>query len=337
MDMREICSFVFAAAVTKPPSASPLPSSPSPCAAAGGQFLRLELNPGPTLAANPDALAAFQRAAAAWESVISSPIHVNINADLVAVDNPFVIGSTSLGPGNPNLDYTTVRNAMAAQVCRRLGDSILASLLTRPPQLTANVPATGAFDNTTIGVTTANQKALGLIANPLANTQVDGQVVFNLQSFFRLQRKRRHRFRTRWISKTAATHEIGHVLGFLSDTDDYDSDETITDNATTLDLFRFDAAHPPTTATQFAFNPRQLMPGAAAVFLPIPQSNVLHVHRHITAMATRRVTGRMMNSSTPTPTPSPSAQRSASWIQRLISGRSKPSAQRIYVPWNDRL
>ena len=64
--------------------------------------------------------------------------------------------------------------------------------------------------------------------------------------------------------QTAATHEIGHVLGFLSDTDDYDSDPTITDNATTLDLFRFNAANLPATDLQFTNNPRELRPGQEA-------------------------------------------------------------------------
>ncbi len=281
-------------------------------ALAVGQF-EIDLNPGPTLAANPDALAAFQRAAEAWESLISSPIRVNINADLVAVNNPFVIGSTSLGPGNPNLDYTPVRDAMAVRSVRP-GDAILASLPTSA-QLTANVPATGHFDNTTIGVTTANQKALGLTANPLTDTQVDGQIVFNSNFSFDYN-EADGVDSDKMDFQTAATHEIGHVLGFLSDTDDYDSDETITDNATTLDLFRFNAAHLPTTATQFALDPRELNPGVPADF-----ADLLHAYPMSTGanhgdgnQASHWQDGFSLR---PQPTtPSSSAQRSALWIRR---------------------
>ena len=121
-----------------------------------GQF-QINLIPGPTLANTPDALAAFERAAQAWEAYISTPITINIDADIQPNSNPFVIGSTDVFTGNLNLDYSTVRNAMAARASRP-GDSILASLPTSA-QVHASIPATGMFDNTTIGLTLANQKA----------------------------------------------------------------------------------------------------------------------------------------------------------------------------------
>src|SRR5437868_5664760 len=84
----------------------------------------------------------------------------------------------SSGTANPNLDYTTVRDSMAARAGRP-ADSILAYLPTAS-QITASVPGFrgASFDNTTLGVTHANQKALGLVADPLNDTTVDGNISF---------------------------------------------------------------------------------------------------------------------------------------------------------------
>lgn len=227
--------------------------------------LDIRLNAGSALEADPAALAAFQRAAGNWEAVITSPIRVNIDANLGTFSSPFVIGSTGLGPANPNLDYTMVRNAMAVRASRP-GDGILAYLPTTD-QISANIP-TGSgdtFDKTTIGLTSANQKALGLIANPQTDTGVDGVITFNQNFSFDYDR-------SDGISpsqidfETVATHEIGHLLSFLSDTDDYDDFPNISDNVTTLDLFRFNSSQLPTTPAEFTTFPRELRPGQPASF-----------------------------------------------------------------------
>jgi hypothetical protein len=225
----------------------------------------IQLTAGPNLQANPDALAAFQRSVEEWQAVIASPIRVNINADLAAIPNPFVIGSSDIGLANPNLDYTTVRDAMAARASKP-GDGLLAYLPTTL-QITAHVPtAVGdTFDNTTLGVSHANQKALGLVLDPLNDTTIDGDITFN--SNFSFDYDRRDGVSPVAIDfQTAATHEIGHILGFLSDTDDYDSVFGISDNVTTLDLFRFDSANLPTTPAEFTTFPRELFPGVEASF-----------------------------------------------------------------------
>ncbi|HEX8524795.1 MAG TPA: NF038122 family metalloprotease [Tepidisphaeraceae bacterium] len=222
----------------------------------------IHLNAGNTLQQHPDALAAFERAAQQWEERISSPIRININADM-ATSNSNVIGSTSYGSENLNLDYTLVRNAMAARASRP-GDGILASLPTSA-QVTANVPSTGTFDNTTIGLTRANQKALGLVANPLADTIIDGAITFNLNFSFDYDRGDSIGSGSMDF-ETVAAHEIGHVLGFVSDTDDYDADPTLLDNATTWDLFRFAKNDVPTNPLEFTTKPREMRPGVDAVF-----------------------------------------------------------------------
>ena len=229
-----------------------------------GQF-EIHLEPGPTLAANQPALDAFERAAQEWEARISTPIRINIDADLENVADTNVIGSTGFGSENLNLNYTQVRDAMAARSSRP-GDSILSSLPTSA-QVSANVPTNlgASFDNTTLGVTRANQKALGLIASPLTDNIIDGVMRFNENFAFDYDRTDGVAA-NKWDFETVAAHEIGHVLGFLSDTDDYDFFPAINDNATTMDLFRFTKAMLPTTPIQFTTMPRELRPGQAAMF-----------------------------------------------------------------------
>ena len=223
--------------------------------------LEINLIPGPGLQANPVALDAFRRAALEWESAISTPIRVNVTADLGTFDDPNIIGATGYGSENLNLDYTTVWQKMVARAGRP-GDQIL-GYLPDSAHVRAIVPPGATFDNTTIGLTRANQKALGLIASPLTDTVVDGDIKFN-QAFTFDYDSRNGVDADKVDFQTAAAHELGHVLGFLSDVDDFDTLGNIKDNATTLDLFRFNKLIKPTTMEEFGILPRELRPGEAA-------------------------------------------------------------------------
>jgi hypothetical protein len=229
--------------------------------ARGLGLFEINLIPGPGLQANPDALAAFRRAAAEWESRISNPIRVNVSADLGTFSDNNIIGATGYGSENLNLDYTTVRDKMVARASRP-GNDIL-NYLPDSAHMRAIVPTGTTFDNTTIGLTRANQKALGLIANPKTDTVVDGQITFN--QFYTFDYDSRDGVDSTKIDfQTAAAHELGHILGFLSDVDDYDNGATA-DNATTLDLFRFNNRVKPTTPAEFQILPRELRPGEESV------------------------------------------------------------------------
>src|SRR5258706_16895 len=225
--------------------------------ARGVGLFEINLIPGPGLQANPDALAAFRRAAAEWEAQISNPIRVNVSADLGMFADPNIIGATGYGSENLNLDYASVRDRMVARAGRP-GDAILSSL-PDSAHVRAIVPTGATFDNTTIGLTRANQKALGLIANPKSDSVVDGQITFNQAYTFDYD-SRNGVDSDKIDFQTAAAHEIGHVLGFLSDVDDYDNGVTA-DNATTLDLFRFNKLIKPTSADGILMPPRELSAG----------------------------------------------------------------------------
>jgi hypothetical protein len=144
----------------------------APAVRAVGLF-KIDLIAGPALQADEQALGAFRRAAADWEAVISSPIKVNVYADLLPFQNPNIIGATGYGNENLNLDYDTVRDRMAARA-NRPGNGILAHLPTSA-ELKVNLPpgADATYMTGTIGILRANQKALGLIADPLTDRRRD--------------------------------------------------------------------------------------------------------------------------------------------------------------------
>src|SRR4051812_32762696 len=149
----------------------------APAALAVGDF-KINLYIGDGLAANPAAVAAFGRAAADWESRISSPIRVNIAADLATFSDPNIIGATGYGDEEVNLPYDKVRDAMAARAGRP-GNGIL-NYLPTSAQINASIPnvQNAGFDKTTMGVLRANQKALGLIDSPLTDPITDGTIAF---------------------------------------------------------------------------------------------------------------------------------------------------------------
>src|SRR5262249_25542562 len=93
--------------------------------ALGGAF-EIVLVPGPGLEANPAALAAFERAAAQGEALITDPITVTIDADFADLGSPSIIGQSGSvllqGP------FDVIRDAMVADADP--DDGIVAALPT---------------------------------------------------------------------------------------------------------------------------------------------------------------------------------------------------------------
>jgi hypothetical protein len=223
---------------------------------AGAQFT-IVISPDTGLAANPDALNAFNAAAQSWSSRIttSSPVTITISAHLANLGDPNVIGSTSQSIFSANFD--NVRNQIALNAVKP-GLSILSSLPTAS-QFAADLPGTASLTGR-LGMTSANAKVLGFAGLP----STDANITFN--SVFNFDYNRADGVAANKVDfQTVAAHEIGHALGFVSVVDQLDANPNGAVSPTTWDLFRFNAANAPTTAAQFTSNHRELRPGQAAV------------------------------------------------------------------------
>ncbi len=234
--------------------------------------LTITVVPGSGLAANPDALAAFDRAAASWEAVIGSPINVTINADLTSsgFNNPNIIGQTQ----NVLLqdDYDTVRGQMVDTSAGRPTQALMSALPTAS-QFNAHLPSDRSFGGSIVA-SKANLKALGYTGLDLPASQggfgaSDGSITFNSAFAFDYSRSGGMVAAGRIDFQTAATHEIAHLLGFTSIVDIVDTTTAAQYqqvSPTVLDLFRFNPlTGNPATLNDFTTAPRELTPGAAAV------------------------------------------------------------------------
>lgn len=219
------------------------------------------LVPGAGLAANPAALAAFERAAAQWEAVISDPIVVTIAADFADIGNPGIIGQSSSvllqGP------YDAIRDAMVADAAAD-GDDRILTALPAAAQFVASLPGGFSLTGNVLG-TKANLKALGFTDLDTLFGTTDATITFNSTFSFDLDR-------SDGVSpgtidfETTATHEIGHALGFLSSVDFVDASSGGLVWPNTLDLERFaNGTRDPSSPAQFASFPRSMLPGVDAI------------------------------------------------------------------------
>jgi hypothetical protein len=255
-----------ATAMTAP--AAPLPMGDRPLAlglrgaleAAETAGFHIELMPDAGLAANPAALAAFRRAAAQWEAVISSPVTVTIAAGLANLGDPDLIGQTRAM--NLSGTYTRVRDAIVAVH----QDQPVVAAMPTAAQFTASIRAGFTLDGT-VSATKANLKALGFTDLDATFGPSDATITFN--STFSFDFDNRDGVSADTIDfETVAAHEIGHVLGFSSSVDVIDTVSPRPVRLDPLDLLRFAdiAGADPSTPAEFTTFARSLVPGAAAVF-----------------------------------------------------------------------
>lgn len=224
----------------------------------------IDVNAGSGLAGNPDALAAFDRAAATWGGLFSDPVTVTINADLADMHSSTILGSTSsvmLAGG-----YDLIRGQMVADAAGDPNKAIVASLPTSA-QFTAFVPS-GFSLNGDIAATKADLKAMGFPGLDATFGTSDASITFNTGFSWDYNNKDGVGA-GRYDFETVALHEIGHVLGFSSAVDDVDfylhAGTTASLYVDPLDLFRFGPVIPGTTA-QFTTDPRSLLTGDASYF-----------------------------------------------------------------------
>jgi hypothetical protein len=223
----------------------------------------ININAGPTLAAMPDALAAFQRAAQQWTSRFSNPITVTIDADMANLGTGGIIGST--GSFMLQGGYTSIRDQVVASAAAEGSSNAIVAALPNVSQFQVSVP-TGYTLNGDLYSTKANLKALGYTGLDEAFGVSDAQIQFNTLFPFTYNNKTGVAPMTIDFESTAA-HEIGHALGFISSVDDLDyaMKDKVTGafSPTILDLFRFASAGAdhPTTVSDFTTFPRELAPG----------------------------------------------------------------------------
>ena len=212
---------------------------------------------------NAHVLAAFERAAAVWENLITSEMTVVIDVDYgttrFGTEYPeSVLGSTSGGVFYiPS--YTALRNRLVSHATAGDESNIIAALPT-----SAGVPTdSGTLTQMDVGSPLA--RALGLIAphaNPADTTGNDRlgrapSIGFNSKFNFDFDP-------ANGISAgksdfdAVVVHELGHVLGFNTEAGllDVAPDQTL--RPTVWDLFRF---RPGTTVASFATAPRVLTTG----------------------------------------------------------------------------
>lgn len=188
----------------------------SPAAALTFNFTMVS---GDTL--TPGQSAAFSAAGAAWSSILSDAVNVNVSIgfrDLGASGGGAVLGQTSESRGT--ISYAGFRTAYAADAKSSSDATALASLSAAP------APAN-------VALTYAEAKALALL--PAAYAASDGTIEFNSNIAFANTRADLNSGNYDLIG--VATHEIGHLLGFISAVDD-----TSPTTPTALDLFRYGSA-----------------------------------------------------------------------------------------------
>jgi len=235
--------------------------------APGAQALDINIIPGASLSANPQALDSFNRAAQQWERRFSDPITVNINANLAALGSG-ILGSTDtvmLYGG-----YNTIRTAMVADAAPYANNAIVAYLPT-VSEFSAYVPS-GFGLTGDIGASKANLKALGFTGLDGAFGARDATITFSTGFSFTYNHHLGGVTPGTIDFETVAAHEIGHALGFISVVDAIDYYKyqgwTGTFYPYALDLFRFHAnpGFNPSTTSQFTEYTRSLVPGAEDVF-----------------------------------------------------------------------
>jgi hypothetical protein len=190
------------------------------------------------LEANAPAKAAFVRAATAWENVITSPVTIYVEVDYGPTNfgsawPSGVLGSTS-SPSLGSVNYSVVRNNLIN------GANTPAKLSVYNALPTSSVP-TDRGNATSVSVSSSIARAIGLL-NPVAQ-QADNKARIGFNSEI-VTYDFDH---TNGIAGTdfesVATHEIGHALGFTSNS----GSSSATPTPAMWDLYRFRSGT--TTAT----------------------------------------------------------------------------------------
>jgi hypothetical protein len=192
------------------------------------------------------AIDGFNTAAGLWSSSLADNITVNIEIGFTPL-GPNIIGQT--GSGFVETTYSQVAQALAANRTSADDYSSYAALQPgasynrlinytsdNPNGPNSGSPYVDTMDR--VGLTTANAKALGLLA---PNSSLDAIIRFSSDFSFDFNHNNVAPGKIDFVG--AAAHEIGHALGFISGVDDIDTlngaspGDAFSSNL--LDLFRY--------------------------------------------------------------------------------------------------
>jgi hypothetical protein len=219
---------------------------------------------GSGLTGNSQAQAAFQMAANRWSAVLRNPVTIKVSVDYSS------LGADILGQTNSTLlwgEYSEIRNPLAATAATHApAEAALLSSLPTAGQFQAHIPA-GFSLNGMAYITQANY--LGLVGGSKRYGPDDGSITFSSNYAWDFDP-------TDGIDAGkfdfvgAATHEIGHILGFSSIVDyvDYYLGQGQTFDQVgpfPLDFYRFDSADLG-SGFDFSTTARNFVPGGSHVF-----------------------------------------------------------------------
>lgn len=232
---------------------------------AGAGGLTIVLRGTSQLERNPEAKAAFLAAAARWESLIANPITIVIDVDFgskfFGENYPNgVLGSTISQDIGGDGSYGEVRAGL-------VDDASNATERTIYPLLPASSVPTDLGLSTFMVAPSANFRALGLInavANPDTETNFGDPPAIGFNSAFTFDFNPDNGIAPNASDFDAVvTHEIGHALGFVSNTGLKELDSTIPNVLSVLDLFRF---RPGIAGATFQTSQRIMASGGSAVY-----------------------------------------------------------------------
>ncbi|HTK75148.1 MAG TPA: NF038122 family metalloprotease [Gemmataceae bacterium] len=240
----------------------------------GSGGLKIVLEEGPNLRANPTAAAAFRKAADFIQSLFSDPVTLVVDAEIAPL-GPGVIGQSESSEFhfNKDSDFNAVRNLMVKDASPT-SESIVSHLPTLS-QLNLVLPKPdggGAYTFSGLTATRAELLALGMPSSNLTaapasqyNPAVRRDMSLTFSSNFNFDYNRADGISAGKIDFTGVViHELAHGLGFLSEVDaaDYLADLPGFDHSlypTLLDLFRL---RPGAGSANFTTAPRILATGS---------------------------------------------------------------------------
>ena len=174
-----------------------------------GTHLTIILRATAALDANPDAKAAFQRAADAWEAVIHSPATIYIDADFTTEGfSAGVLGSTS--SPSQTFSYSAVRTALLNGATSPAKQAVYQALPTNSVPIDMS-----PGQSTNVSVSASIGRSLGLLNPTAQETDNAANIRFNANFGFDFDPSNGITSNTTDF-EAVATHEIGHALGFTS-------------------------------------------------------------------------------------------------------------------------